>query len=270
VAARIAEPARTIEVACFLRYALLRTTDHLLLMIRRQVADMWGTATECIDANLYDLAQRYQQLLGDVGTLADRTDLSGEQVREQLRSLMQAHRDQTQRSRAQLVRERLMEAAGPARALLRALVQLSWRADSTQPLLEAMQVLSRQYERDARTLPVGCNMALGRVCQASLAGEDRERAFVAAEVGTLLNLRRALRNGTLWIDHSLAFRSRETLFMAPARWEQSRCAHYRRLSLPSDPAAFLWSRCQSGRRRACKPWRPRRRLASCGWMTSCI
>jgi hypothetical protein len=62
---------------------------------------------------------------------------------------------------------------------------------------------------------------------------------VAAEVGTLLNLRRALRDGTVWIDHSVDFRSRETLFMVPAQWQQSRRAHYRRLSLPGDPAASL-------------------------------
>ena len=239
VAARIAEPARTIEVACFLRYTLLRTTDRLLLMVRRQVSDLWSAAAEGIEANLSELAQRYQQLLGEVDTLAGSTDLSGEQVRERLRALMQAHRDQAPRSRAQLVRERLMEAAGSARALLRALVQLPWRADSTQPLLEAMHVLQDRYERDERTLPVGCEMALGRVWHTSLAAEDRGRAFVAAEVGTLLNLRRALRNGTVWIDHSLAFRSRETLFIAPAQWQQSRRAHFWRLSLPTDPAAFL-------------------------------
>jgi hypothetical protein len=32
VAARIAEPTRTIEVACFLRYSLMISTDHLLWM----------------------------------------------------------------------------------------------------------------------------------------------------------------------------------------------------------------------------------------------
>jgi TnpA family transposase len=239
VAARIAEPARTIEVACFLRYTLLRTTDHLLLMVRRQVADIWSVAAEGIAANLTELAQRYQQLLGEVGTLATNAELSGEQIRERLRALMQVHRDQTPRSRAQLVRERLMEAAGPSRALLRALVQLPWRADSTQPLLKVMHLLQDQYERDDRTLPLDCEIPLGRVWRTSLAGEDRGRAFVAAEVGTLLNLRRALRNGTVWIDHSLAFRSRQTLFIAPAQWQLSRRAHFRRLSLPTDPATFL-------------------------------
>jgi len=58
-------------------------------------------------------------------------------------------------------------------------------------------------------------------------------------VATLLNLRRALRNGTVSIEHSLAFRDRETLFIPQPLWEERRRAHYRRLSLPTDPKAFL-------------------------------
>jgi hypothetical protein len=54
-----------------------------------------------------------------------------------------------------------------------------------------------------------------------------------------LDLRRALRNGSVWIEYSLAFRSRETLFIPQRQWEESRRAHYRRLSLPTEPGAFL-------------------------------
>jgi hypothetical protein len=54
VAARIAEPARTIEVACFLRYCLLTQTDPLLLMVRRRVADLWRIAAAGVDAKLAD------------------------------------------------------------------------------------------------------------------------------------------------------------------------------------------------------------------------
>lgn len=61
-----------------------------------------------------------------------------------------------------------------------------------------------------------------RVWQVTLASPDRERAFCAFEVATLLGLRRALRNGTVWIDHSLAFRSREQLGpSAPTRCRPS-------------------------------------------------
>ena len=75
-----------------------------------------------------------------------------------------------------------------------------------------------------------------RVCRTRIG-----RRRLAAEVGTLLNLRRALRNGGVWIDHSVSFRSRETLYIPPAQWRTSRRADYRRLHLPQDPTAFLES-----------------------------
>jgi hypothetical protein len=41
ISARIKEPARTVEMACFLRYSLLTATDQLILMFQRRVADLW-------------------------------------------------------------------------------------------------------------------------------------------------------------------------------------------------------------------------------------
>jgi hypothetical protein len=77
------------------------------------------------------------------------------------------------------------------------------------------------------------------VWRALLSGADREQAFRAFEVATLLTLRRAPRNGTVWIDHSLAFRSRERLFIPPQRWEKERNAYYQRLSLPKRADSYL-------------------------------
>ena len=42
--AKIKEPARTVEVACFLRYCLFTATDQLILMVRRRIADLWRQA----------------------------------------------------------------------------------------------------------------------------------------------------------------------------------------------------------------------------------
>ena len=48
-----------------------------------------------------------------------------------------------------------------------------------------------------------------------IAGEDRDKAMRAFEVATLFSLRRAVRNGSVWIDHSLLFRGRARLFFTP-------------------------------------------------------
>ena len=237
--ALIREPVRTIETACFLRYSLLTATDRLLMMVRRRVADLWRQAATGAEATLGDWAILYQELLAALSTIVADESTSETAIREQLQTLIAVHRDRRPATRAQLVRERLMEGVRPVRSLLTALVQLPWQSKEAHPALEALKWLRDLYAHQQRSLPADVRLALGSVWRTALADTDRQRAFRALEVATLLNLRRALRNGTLWIDHSLAFRSREQLFIPTERWQTHRRAHYRRLGLPTDAAAFL-------------------------------
>src|ERR1700677_5322326 len=67
--ALIQEPARSIETACFLRYCLLLATDRLLMMVRRQVADLWRRAAIGATATQGDWALLYQELLAALGAI---------------------------------------------------------------------------------------------------------------------------------------------------------------------------------------------------------
>jgi hypothetical protein len=71
---------------------LLTQTDHLLLMMRRRVADLWRIAAAGVDAKLADWARLYQELLSELGSLASDAALSSDALREQLIALLQAHR----------------------------------------------------------------------------------------------------------------------------------------------------------------------------------
>lgn len=106
-------------------------------------------------------------------------------------------------------------------------------------MLAALATLRISYEADDKTLPRAVSVSLGRVWRAVIGGQDRERAFAALEVATLLALRRALRNGTVWSEHNLTFRSRERLFIPAMKWEARRRAHYPRLAPPTRCEAFL-------------------------------
>jgi TnpA family transposase len=237
--ALIREPVRSIETACFLRYCLLNATDRLLMMVRRRVADLWRRAAIGADAARGNWAALYQELLTALGAIVAHPSASDAAIREQLQSLLATHRARRPATRAQLVRERLIEGVRPVRSLLSALVRLPWQATAAHPVLEALSWLQDLYTHDQRSLPPDVHVFLGSVWREALAGPDRARAFCSLEVGTLLGLRRALRNGTVWIDHSLAFRSREKLFIPAAQWQTHRRAHFRRLGLPTDAAAFL-------------------------------
>jgi hypothetical protein len=233
IGARIKEPARTIEVACFLRYCLLINTDRLLLLVRRRVADVWRHAADDAKRVLIHWADLYRELLGSMNALAGDTAEADGEIREKLRSLVATHQARKPPTRAQLVRKHLIAEIRPVRSLLSALMVLPWQALPGNPVLAALQLLRGLYAQKKKALPTETAIDFGRAWKSLLADEDREQAFRALEVATLTSLRRAVRNGRVWIDHSLAFRSRERLFIPASQWERERNSYYRRLSLPS-------------------------------------
>jgi TnpA family transposase len=237
--ARIKEPSRTIEVACFLRYCLLAATDNLILMVRRRVADLWRTARMSADRASTSWATLYTQLLADLGRLVGDQELTDTQARQCLADLVILNEQRRPRSKSQIARERLIEAIRPVRGLLRELVRQPWQASDESSVIEAITVLRNLYERQIFVLPDGICPYLGSVWRDAITGLDRERAFRALEVGVLLGLRRALRNGSVWIAHSLNFCSRKQLFIPEERWAIEARRHYSRLSLPPTAKQFL-------------------------------
>ena len=234
----IVEPGRSIEVACFLRYSLLLSTDRLLMMVRRRVADLWRLATKDANKVLVHWADLYRELLASVTALANDANASDTQTRERLRLLVTEHGQRKPPTCAQLIRDHLTLEIGPVRSLLTALIKLPWDATAGRPVLAALKLLKSLYEQPSRELPLVTMIDLGRVWQMILVGDDRAQAFRAFEVASLILLRRALRNGTVWIDHSLAFRSRERLFIPPVLWEKTRNSYYQRLSLPKKADSY--------------------------------
>lgn len=63
--------------------------------------------------------------------------------------------------------------------------------------------------------------------------------MVAFEWATLFALRVALRNGSVFIDHSFSFRSQSHMLISAEQWKAKRNNHYGHLGLPQDPNEFL-------------------------------
>ena len=237
--AKIKEPARTVEVACFLRYCLFTTTDQLILMVQRRIADLWRQASAQVPAAI-NWAAMYKTLLQELEALTGKGAVPDAELRERLHALVIANQIRKPPSRASLVREGLIDGIRPVRSLLVAIAKLPWQATGEHPAVEFLATLQAFYRKGTRTLPT--EMAapgLGRVWQAAISSPDRERAFQALEVATLLALRRAVRNGSVWIGHSLSFRGRARLLFTDERWKAESKRHYARLSLPGKATAFL-------------------------------
>jgi len=237
--AKIKEPARTVEVACFLRYCLFTTTDQLILMVQRRIADLWRQAAAQVPATV-NWAAMYKTLLAELEALSAKGAVPDTELRDRLDALVIATQKRKPPSRASLVREGLIDCIRPVRSLLVAIAKLPWQATGEHPAIEYLAKLQALYLKGSRKLPVDVVApGLGRVWQAAISNPDRERAFQALEVATLFALRRAVRNGSVWIEHSLSFRGRARLFFTDERWTAESKKHYARLSLPGKASTFL-------------------------------
>ena len=135
ISERIKEPARTVEIACFLRYCLLTATDQLILMFQRRATDLWRQCAE--DAvGAIDWSRQYQLLLQELAELAQDEDRAAE-LRTRLLELIAAKRAQRSPSRASGIRRQLIAAIAPVRSLLVAACGLTWKATGEHPALLA-------------------------------------------------------------------------------------------------------------------------------------
>ena len=108
-------------MACFLRYGLLMNTDRLLWMVCRRIADLWRRAAQDAAKAQTHWAELYRELLNSLATLTSDPTVPDTEVRERLRVLIADHQKRKPPTRAQLIRERLIEEIRPVRSLLRAL-----------------------------------------------------------------------------------------------------------------------------------------------------
>ena len=121
-----------------------------------------------------------------------------------------------------------------------AIAKLPWKATGDHPAIDSLKILRRLYDQGLKELPRDTEaLTVGTVWRNAISGDDRERAFQALEVATLFTLRRGVRNGSVWIEHSLSFRGRERLFFPAEQWKKEAKRHYARLSLPTKATDFL-------------------------------
>ncbi len=126
------------------------------------------------------------------------------------------------------------------RSLLVAVSRLPWQATGEHPVLDALDKLRAQYAAGTKTLPADVTRrAWVRPGATPSPTPTASAPSGRLEVATLFALRRALRNGSVWIAHSLSFRGRERLFLPDERWKTEARRHYARLQLPAKASDFL-------------------------------
>ncbi len=236
---RITSTRRSLEVACFLRYALCTSSDQLLLMLRRWIRKMANDAARETTPSFADAQAKLQDFAQSVRKLAKEQELSHADLKSKLVELATAVLTDTKISRSALARTYLIDHPAQSRALLARLLTLPLSAQGDHPVIQALELLRKTYAGRATSLIKIPAIKLGNRWQKVIAGADRHKALSAFEWATLFALRVALRNGSVFLGHSFVFRSQATLFIAKEDWQKCRDTHYAQLGLSKDPKETL-------------------------------
>lgn len=239
ISKRVEPQARRLEAACFMRYSLCTATDQVLTMLRRWVLKIVNDASRDVESARLKAADQLREFALAVKSLAMDESLSREVLGKELCLLADRVLQPHPPSRRSEIRQCLLRKRHYARNLLIRIVRLPFEADSDHPVIDAIVLLRGLYRRHAYLLPDGVNIRFGRAWRESIDGYDRLKAMVAFEWATLFAMRIALRNGTIFVEHSFSFRSQAHMLISAEDWRTKRNNLYGHLGLPQDPQEFL-------------------------------
>jgi TnpA family transposase len=221
----VQEPARTLQLVCFLRVALMKVTDSIVLGSSHRTLEIVRRAKENVAQADAKSTPHLRQGMAQILKIGERADLEAQAKVDQMMEIARGHDGKVFPSRAAAVRDRLIEKNAEVRALLHAVVtKLPLRAVVDERIAGSLQIMRDLFDRRTSELPRGAEQYLRPMWRREVASEDRARARRAFEVAVMMDLRHALRRGTVWVADSNEFRSREQLLIPPARWERDRIA----------------------------------------------
>lgn len=237
---RRADNSQALEMTCFLRVTLLDLTDTLMYMTGRRVNDLVRHASGRVVASQARSAIGYRQQLQDMRRIVHDDERSAEDRIAVLKELLPKEEASHPSSHAALVRQSLTEDVPRVTALLGAFSDLDLKGDTDQRPMKQVVALRELMAQGAQELPAEFDADVADpVWHELLNDPDRKKAFAALKASAMLAVRRGLRGGRLWVDHSWEFRNREDLLIPPEQWKKERQRLVSALSLSSDAQRFL-------------------------------
>ena len=219
--AAVTEPRRTLELVGFLHVALLDTTDGIVQLTGRGTLSLVRKARTKTGKMEVERLQSYKALVNDLEAVLVDTSLPAATAREQALDLIRQAPPEPFATKAAATRHALSERNDQLRTTLKRLTSLDIRG-SDERVLGALQRLRDLYTQNKPSLPEGDLPPCRSVWRELVGGVDRQRALRAFEAATLLDVRRGLKSGSLWIAHSAAYRDPALHLLDEQRWQRER------------------------------------------------
>jgi hypothetical protein len=235
---RIKDPHRTIEVACFLRLTLLRLTDASLTLLDHQISALWRGARERVEETQAARLRRFRRLLGDLAGLADNETLDAAELRSRLKSLITPFEPERQGTQVASIRQELGRKSQDLARLLKLAREAPLAVPAGHKLAAAFATLNA-LSGSPNALPDKTTQPFGPSWQTLIDQPDRAAALGCFRAATLMGVKRALRNRSVSVDHSLSHRAPEDKLIPQKLWQRDQGRFIRDLNLPASSEKYL-------------------------------
>ena len=238
--ARIERQRQTVEIVCFLRVTLLELTDMALMQASRRSQDLFRRAADRVQkGRSRSSGAVLQQALRAKSVLHDEAKLWRDRVLE-ARALLADIGEAGAGTFASQVRRALAEDNRRVHAHLAGLRDIEFAGMTGDPGYEQWQAWERLQAQSTQEVPQDFELPpVGSAWNTIVNDLDPQSRFRAFEASTMMALRRSLRRGSTWVDHSIAFRPRASMLIADSDWAQSKKLHHQILGLPDEAMVFL-------------------------------
>lgn len=237
------DPTRSLRLICFLKLALMQATDAAVMLGGRQINKIVRKAYDKARLLEADAVISAARLLQEIRRQVDDDATSDADFRGYVRSLLSEHKAPQFPTRAAAARWILSDPNYRPNHILRSLLselqKLDLDAEPENPTKERADYLSTLYQQNITSLPKTSEVNVPGPWQDIIEGDDRVRAMRGLEAATLIGLRKSLRSGGVYVDHSEKFRGRHRLMIDPQRWQKERAKRYAQLNLPLTATDLL-------------------------------
>ena len=236
---KITDDLQLLETICFLRTALLELTDSALYQTNRRIAGFTRDATAKTQVRQARRSVDYRECLVSIRTMVNDESQTSEERLVAIEALIDAMGDLEPNSHAAIVRETLTDDSARVHALLTSVADLDFRGRENERAIRQFDVVRGLHQKNASELPEGTDVPVNKIWRNAVEGEDRKRAFKALEACTALSLRRGIRRGSVWVEHSLTYGERDQMLIPAEEWARDKHRYLKALGLTENPDEFL-------------------------------
>ena len=238
VKTRDIKPSRQlIELVCFLRVTLLELTDVALLQSSRRSQQLFREAADKAQSNrARSTTSLVQQAAKARAVLHDESKTWQSRVIE-ARELLAELAETAGGSFVSQVRKALTEDGQRVHACLSALKDLEFGGREGDPGFEQWKAWAELQRVGATEMKEDVALPdVGAAWHGLVRDLDPRSGYRAYEACTMMSLRKSLRRGSVWLDHSLSFRERDQMLIPPEQWAVQRDQQMELLGMPIAPA----------------------------------